>query len=252
MSWKEGKVLMPPDSWLVTFPQMLDPNPAVVANRDFRRALLYGTDREQIVEAIQSGLTPVADAMFHPTRPFYKDIEGGVVRYSYDPARAGQMLQGLGYQKGSDGMLRDPSGQRLEVELRAVETDINRKGIFTLSDSWQRLGVGAEAFVIPRARARDPEYRATFPAFEFTRQPTDPSDLKRYHGNQARLPSNNFTGSNYMRYMNAEWDGLLDRFFVTIPTAERMAVLREIVRYMSDNVLPLPIGRSWWGTGSAT
>ena len=34
-----------------------------------------------------------------------------------------------------------------------------------LPDLW-RLGVTAEPFIVPRARARDPEYRATFPGFD--------------------------------------------------------------------------------------
>ncbi|MPZ13676.1 MAG: hypothetical protein GEU73_04515 [Chloroflexi bacterium] len=238
-TWRDGQVLTPSSSWVVVFPQMLDPNPPIVANALFRRALIHGTDRQQLVDAIQHGETPIGDAIFSPTQREYDDVEGAIVRYAYEPARAAQMLQDLGYQKGADGMLRNAANQKLEVEIRAVETDINEKSMFSIADYWQRLGVTVDAFIIPRARARDPEYRATFPAFEHTRQPNETSDLKRYHSNQARLPENNFTGSNYSRYINAQWDTMLDRFYSTVPMSERAAVLRDIVHHMTENLLPM-------------
>jgi ABC-type transport system substrate-binding protein len=172
-------------------------------------------------------------------------ITSSVVRYPYDPQQAAQMLEVLGFRKGADGMLRDAAGGRLEIEPRTTDGDLLRqKVLLSVSDSWQRLGVAAEPFTVPRQRAQDQEYRSTFPAFEIVRQPNSQSSLVSLHSRAARVPANNFVGvggTNYARYMNAELDTLLDRFVVTIEATQRIGVLSQIIHHISDqlNVLGL-------------
>src|SRR5205085_2292114 len=80
--------------------QLLNPTPSVVANLEFRRALIYGLDRQQMVDTLQAGMTSVAHTFLSPNQPQYAAIEARVPRYAYDPARASQMLDGLGYRRG--------------------------------------------------------------------------------------------------------------------------------------------------------
>jgi ABC-type transport system substrate-binding protein len=77
---------------------------------------------------------------------------------------------------------------------------------------------------------------AVFPGFRMMRQPDDPEAIFRYHSNQTPLPDSRFVGRNYSRYVNSDFDALVDRFLSTIPHGERMQVLRQIVRHMSENV----------------
>ena len=55
------------------------------------------------------------------------------------------------------------------------------------------------------------------------------------------MPENRYTGSNRSRYINAELDGLIDRYLTTIPQEERILSLAAIVRHMTEqlNVMPL-------------
>jgi ABC-type transport system substrate-binding protein len=48
-------------------------------------------------------------------------------------------------------------------------------------------------------------------------------------------------GANYPRYINPEWDALVDRFYTTILKAERNQVLRQILHHMTDRVIVLGI-----------
>lgn len=41
----------------------------------------------------------------------------------------------------------------------------------------------------------------------------------------------------YMRYVNLEWDALLDRYYSTIPRPDRMQVLRQIVHHITDQLV---------------
>jgi len=243
--WRgEGRMDLSYENWIALYPQFVNTNPPVVADVRFRRALMHALNRQQIVDVLQPGLTTVADSYMTPNQPEYREIEGrNVVRYPYDPARATQMIESIGYTKGADGGYRDAAGQRLAVEVRTTAgDDLRDKMLFAIADDWQRAGVGVDPVIIPRQRAGDLEYRATFPAFELTRNPQDVRGLRSQHSRNAALPENSFrvTG-NRVRYMNAELDGLVDRFFMTIPKQERLETLGQILRHLSDELVIMGI-----------
>jgi peptide/nickel transport system substrate-binding protein len=236
--WPAGKVENTLRSWITIYPQMLTPNPAVVGDVRFRRALYQAIDRQQLVDSLQAGLVPVAHSYVPPSMAESKDLEGAVVRYDYDPARATQAIEALGYTKGSDGYFRDAAGQRLNVELRTTaDNDIHRATVLPIADGWQRIGVGVEPNIIPVQRQRDREYRANSPAFEMLQQGNDFPSLATHHSREIPLPENDFVGRSKSRYRNAEFDALIERYFVTIPRAERTQVLGQIVHHITDQVV---------------
>lgn len=236
--WRSGTMELAPANWVVIHPQFINANPPIVTNLQFRRALLHALDRQQMVDSLQFGLTEVAHSFLQPNQPQYREIEAQVMRYEYDPRRAEQMITELGYTRRPDGFFVDSTGQRLSVELRTTaQNDIQPAAQAIVADAWKRLGVDVETVMIPVQAQRDPAYRATFPAFELLNGPPNGEEgLAGLHGSRARLPENNFIGSNYPRYQNPEFDALLDRYFVTIPLQERIQVLGQIIRHISVNL----------------
>jgi peptide/nickel transport system substrate-binding protein len=239
--WRDGSLGIVLSSWIAAYPQMLNPNPPVVADARFRRALLHAVDRQQMVEALQAGQSLVAHSYLSPKEPEYRDIEGSIVRYDYEPRRASELIEGLGYARGTDGSFRDSTGQPLTVELRTTGgDDLQEKTMFSIADYWQRAGITVEPVVIPRQRAQDREYRANFPGFEEVRQPNDLTTgaLTRFIGPEAATAENNYRGNNRMRYRSAELDALVDRFYQTVPKNERAQILGGIMHHMTDQVIP--------------
>lgn len=235
--WRDGKVDIAFTSWIVTYPQFLNPSPAIVGDERFRRALMHGVDRGEMAETLQAGLVPVAHTFIHPNDPEYREVESRIARYEYDPRRSSQMIEDLGYVRGADGY-RDAAGGRLAVEIRtSPEQDIQVKTILVLADHWKRVGVSADPVVMAEQRVRDREYVQTFPAFMTYRQPNAPNALLlRLYSSQTPLPDNNFVGRNHPRYMNPAFDALIDRYYTTIPRAERTQVLGEIVNHTTDRL----------------
>jgi ABC-type transport system substrate-binding protein len=158
------------------------------------------------------------------------------VRHPYDRRRAGQLIEELGYVKAADGIYRSPGGQRLSVELRSTGDPGPDKAIFAVADAWSRLGVATDPFLVPPQRATDREYGATFPGFRMIRQPNEASDLVRFHSSAAPLPENRFVGNNFARYVNADFDVLLDRFLSTIPYEERLVALAPVVGHLAQQL----------------
>lgn len=237
--WPEGKADTRAGNWIALYPQFLNPTPAVIADVRFRRALLHAVDRQQLVDSLMDGKSWVAHSWAAPTDPGYKAFEQSIIRYEYQPATAARMIEGLEYRKGADGTFVDTANQPLKLEVRTTAgDDLRNKLLFAVADSWKAAGVPTETVVIPRQRSSDREYRATRPGFEISRQPNRlvESDLERLHSSEAALPENNFGKKNRARYMNPEYDALVDRYVVTIPEQARMEIARQIVRHVSEQL----------------
>ena len=234
--WRDGRVDLSPSNALSIYSQFLNPNPVVVTDLRFRRALLHAIDRQALVDSLLGGLSTVAHSFMFPGQEQYRDIEGRLTRYEYDSRRAGQIIEGLGYSRGADGFFRDPANQPLAVELRTYTVDINQKATLAVADSWQRVGVRVEPLVMSPQATQNNEYVFTYPAFLLQRYTSDVSGLKNLYSSRAPRPENNFRSGNVSRYVNAELDTLLDRFFLTIPAAERTQVLGGILHHIADNL----------------
>lgn len=239
--WRQGRMdVKMRANWIVINPQLLTPDPPVVGDPRFRRALMHALDRQEMAESLMHGLAPVSDSWVTPSEPEYPDVESSIVRYGFDPRQAAQILEGMSYAKGPDGILRDARGDKLAVEIRTTTTNENQpKSMLAAVGYWAKVGVVADPVVVPQQRSRDSEYRATFPGLELQQNPNDANSLGRLHSSETPLPENSFAGSNKNRYINPEFDQQIERFFATVPRAERMGVLRSIVHRMTDQVLQM-------------
>jgi len=235
--WRDGHVETPLDTVTALWPQFINPDPAVVADVRFRRALLHALDRQQIINTFLGGLIPVADSFTAPDDPDYAVISPQVVHYDYDPRRAAQLIEETGYTRGTDGMFRDATGKRLVVEVRTTAHPLREQLQPVIADYWQQVGVGMDPVIIPRQRAADREYRATTLGFDFR---FNPPDFTRYHSSQVPLPENNYRGNNSARYRSPELDALIDRYLVTIPRDERVQIAAQAMHHLSDQLVIVP------------
>jgi peptide/nickel transport system substrate-binding protein len=232
-----GQIAVKFVNWVAVWPQFVNPNPQVVADARFRQALLHAMDRQEMADVIQAGLVPVAHVIINPTDPVYAEIQGSIVRYDYDPRRAAQVIDSLGYAKAADGLYRDAAGERLEVELRTSATrDVSNKSVLAIGDFWQRAGVTTAVSITPAALARDAEYRVSFPGFELAQNPNTVMGLDGYGPDPTGALRK---GRN--SYRHPDFDGAIGRLFVTVSAPERIPILRQIVSHMTGNATVMGI-----------
>lgn len=221
------------------FPQFINPDQPLVLNLEFRRALLMAIDRQEMNETINYGFGQVAHSWLQPDRAEYKPIEQRIVRYDFDPRRATQMIEGLGYTRGADGMFRDSAGQRLRFELSTTDQLlIQPRSAFSVGDYWKRLGMDVETINVPNQLIPDREYRSQFPGFHLVLSGHNvrSATIRQYHSSNTPLPANRFQGGNRSRYQNPAFDALLDRYVATIPMNERLGLLGEILHHQTDQL----------------
>ncbi|MBM2812644.1 MAG: hypothetical protein HW416_3403 [Chloroflexi bacterium] len=222
------------------FPQFLNTDPPIVLNLQFRRALLHAADRQAMVDNLMFGQTDIAHSFVNPVEAVYRSVESSIVRYDYDQRRAGELVEGLGYTRGGDGMFRNPAGQtiQLRVDVQGGRGDPTEKSALALVDNWRQVGVDAEVFVIPTALQDNAEFRSTFPAFDLARRGNYRFSLYSVLGStEAPLPENRFRGGNRGRYMSAELDALIERHDGSISERDRNALLGQIVHHVTDQAV---------------
>jgi peptide/nickel transport system substrate-binding protein len=83
------------------------------SSREFRQALAYAIDREELVQITQRGHAIAGSpGLLPPDSPWFNpDIEW----YAYNTSKSLQLLEGLGYQLEDGRLVKD--GEQLEVEL---------------------------------------------------------------------------------------------------------------------------------------
>lgn len=237
--WTGGRLEPIGTNAINLWPQLLTPNPQIITDLQFRRALKHAIDMPEMTGILTAGLGNALESFVRPNDPEFNDVQSAIVRYPYDPRRSMEILTGLGYTRAADGIFRGPTGETISVEIRTLSADLNQKTTLSVVDYWRRVGVDASIFTIPPQRQGEAEFRANFPGFQILLGSISPIAL---HTSRAPLASNNFqvTG-NYPRYMNPEYDALADRYYATIPRAERMEVLRQVIRWQTDQLLAVPL-----------
>lgn len=241
--WKEGRMGLRTDGWTMMYPQLRAPSPPAIAEPRFREALTRAINRQEMVDSMVPG-SAVAHSIFGPALPEYAHVERSIARYDYDPRRAAQLIEQLGFARSADGFFQD-GGRRLSVEIRTTTNDTNQKATFATADYWQRVGVGTEPVVIPVQQLQNREYRATYTGYELINQPFGASGFENLlHSSAAPLPERNYQAPNSSRnrgqYMNPEYDALMDQYRMTIPMDERMRLLGQLLQHHTE--LQLVVG----------
>jgi len=238
--WKEGVVDAGLQNTTSLYPQFIDSQPQLLTDVRFRRVLLMGLDRQQMVDTFLAGLVPVAQSVISPDEPEYDGVQASIVRYPHDPRRAMETLDGMGLTKGPDGFYIDPSTNgRITVEVRTRAHDLREKIQQVIASEWAQIGIVGQPVVVPEQRINDRVYQATFPGFYF--RFGGPEQVADWRSNESPLPENNYVGRNPIRYRNPEYDALVQRLVSTIPRPERLQVLGQIVQHTTDQLLLLPL-----------
>ncbi len=228
---------------LPIYPQFMTPDPPIVANLQFRNALLMAIDRQEVTDTLNNGLGPVAHSWVPSDQPEGKAVAGRIVRYDHDPRAATSIIVALGYTKDADGIFRGADGAKLTVPIVTHrQNSFHEPATLAVARYWKELGLDMQVEVLPVERAADLPYRALFPGFFLISRglPVDRPD--GYFTRRAvPLPENNFRGGNVGRYGSAELDALTERYVTTIPFPERMAVLGDIVHMQTDQLTMLPL-----------
>jgi len=177
-----------------------NPNVPFFKETAVRQALMYGLDRQKLIDTVMHGQGLIAHS---PVMPHSWAYDPNVRQYVYDPALAIQLLEQAGWLDSDGDGIRDREG----VKLAFVLLGKDKAKLDAISAMWAELGVQAEAqavslpgltadFLVPRT------YDAALVDWELSGDP-DPYPL--WHATQAQ------TGQNYAGWENRAADEAIEQ-----------------------------------------
>lgn len=236
--WQDGRMEVSPfQSGRGIVSQFMDPDPAVQLDLRFRRALAYGYDKVGFNDVINVGmLPPPANSMLAIGSPEFPQIKDSIVEYPYDPRRAAQLLEEIGYRRVGE-YYQDAAGKELSISFLEARGGAEEQLVLAALNNWKQIGINGAADI--RSGSIDREARAARPGLTLNSGSFNLAEPRRlfqwFHGSQSPTSENRFQGNNRSRYVNPELDALIDRFFKTVPKQERIELMKQIIHHQSDN-----------------
>ncbi len=123
----------PISGYTVIYLNQQNPNTPFFQDAAVRRALMYGLDRQKLIDTVLAGQGLVAHS---PVMPYSWAYDSEVQKYPHDPALARQILEQAGWVDTDGDGVREREGVKLQfvllgkdkAKLDAIERDVGRPG----------------------------------------------------------------------------------------------------------------------------
>lgn len=201
-----------------------------------RQALQYATDQGSIIKTLFFGLHQAADSVFTPLTPGYDKATQAI--YSYNPAKAGQLLDQAGWTKGSNGM-RQKNGQPLSLKFINI-SGFGFDGISQLMQSqFKDVGIAVDISDQSFPAVGDAYNRGDQHLADFFYYDVDPYFLRAIFGSDQIAH-----GFNWEHYSNPSLDTLVDKANSTADASQRTALYKQAGQTVMEAAVIIPIYNS--------
>jgi peptide/nickel transport system substrate-binding protein len=199
-----------------------------------RKALLYATDRQAIIDTIFQGYSPVAYGPLNAsTVGFDPQIQN---TYPYDPEQAVALLEQAGWTDTNGDGIREKDGQPLVLRAYLMTWGYLPEAGQMLKAQLKSIGVDLQTEVLAYPAAVEAAGRGDHNLAPMTFASTDPSVLS-----STFLSSNADGGFNWSRVRDKELDQLLQEGVQILDPAQRAALYGQAQARIMDLALILPI-----------
>ncbi|HXX38098.1 MAG TPA: peptide ABC transporter substrate-binding protein [bacterium] len=214
-----------------------------------RQALALATDRQTIAQQLFGGEgEATANTLTIPTIYASKNT-----KMVYDLARANQLLDEAGYQRGPDG-IRQKGGVRLQVVFQTSVNSLRQKEQEIIKASWEKIGVATTLKSIDAGVffSSSPGNTDTYSHFYadiqmYTTQcdPFPNSYMGRfYSGNPAVdvcQKENDWSGLNFTRYVDKTYNALFDQVQAELDPKKSIALWIKLNDRLIDQAVTIPL-----------
>ncbi|KXZ23919.1 ABC transporter substrate-binding protein [Bacillus nakamurai] len=192
-------------------------------DKEVRQALIYGLDRQKIVDVRFKRYGEVANVPVSPVSWAYNDK--GVNPYTFNPEKAKELLDQAGWKTGKDGV-REKNGKKLEISYYTSKADDDFIPI--AKENYADIGISLKPEVMDFntevAKINDKHYDL---AAVSTSQILDPNDTVE---KLASGHPNNVTG-----YSNPKADRLIEKGAGTLDINKRKEIYRQLYQELGKN-----------------
>jgi peptide/nickel transport system substrate-binding protein len=197
-----------------------------------REAMEFAVDRDGVNQSVFQGLNkPAWSPLMRPTFAYDPATEQ---IYSFDPAKAKQLLDSAGWTVGADG-IRAKGGQRLEIAFPIISRPRDNAMAESVQASLRDVGIDLKVDPLERAAAREAiqqnRYDVSFMWFSYG----DPDVLRTlFH-------SANVGAFNRTKYQVPEVDKMLEEAAGSKDANHRLEVYKQIQERVLKDTAIVPL-----------
>ena len=219
-----------------------------------RQAIAHAIDRDTIAELIGRAGTINHNLLVAPSI-----YQSDATPYLYDLEKAERLLDEAGWVDSDDDGLRDKDG----IPLRLIyQTSVNplRQSIQEIVKAdLESIGFEVDITAIDSSIYFGPvegstntrrHFYADFEEFAFSNKVPDPAAyMAGWTCDEAAQMSNNWSGSNWSRYCNPEYDALYEQAQSELDPEKRRQLFIEMNALLTEDVAVIPLYRQNWHVG---
>ena len=235
----------PPTVNVSLVPNLTNP---LLSNVKVREAMSYAIDRAKVSTIGESGYEPPANQTGIVTPTFASSQDSSAVSAwgnGYDPAKATSLLESAGFHMGSDGIMVNSAGQKLQftvlnigdysdwvASVQVIQQELKSVGISITPDNLSNTDFDADF------------YYGKYQLAYYDQQTFGPSayyELNNWLNSANTAPVGKVAASNYERYSNPATDKLLDQYATTTDATTQQSILNQIQQVMTTDVPIIPV-----------
>ena len=216
-------------------------------DKKVRQAFALAIDRDTIATQLY-GATGQATANFLVAPP---ELVSPNTSYEYNLDKAAQLLDEAGWKDSNGDGIRDKNGIEMKVVFQTTVNPLRQKTQEIIKQSLQSLGIEVELKSIDASIffSSDPGNNDTVEHFYadmemFTTGNLNPDPtayMKTYTCNTIPQKKNNWSGDNYSRYCNPEFDNLWQKSTTELDPEQRRQMFIEMNDILVNNALVIPL-----------
>ena len=215
----------PLSGYTLIYLNLRNPNVPFFQEKAVRQALLYGLDRQALIDRALHGQGIVAHTPILPDTWAY-DPE--TPKYAYDPERAAQLLEQAGWSDHDGDGVRDRDGTKLAFILLGD----NQEMLDIITAAWARIGVKAvgQAVTLPGLTSDFLVPRTFDAAIVHWELSGDPDPYPLWHSTQIK------DGQNYAGWENRQADEAIEQARALSDRAVRREYYVQFQRLFAEEV----------------
>jgi peptide/nickel transport system substrate-binding protein len=215
--------------------------------KKIREAFALAVDRNIIAQQLYN-ITGKATPNFLVAPSEYNSPN---TKYEYNPKKAAKLLDESGWKDTNGNGIRDKDGIEFQIIFQTSVNPLRQKTQEIIKQSLQTIGIGVELKSIDPSIffSSDPANNDTVEHFDadlqmFTTGNTSPdpsSYLQNFTCAEIPQKANNWSGNNYGRYCNTEYDKLWRQSLQELDAKSRRQLFIKMNDMLVDNVIGIPL-----------
>ena len=235
----------PPTEAVSLIPNLTNP---ILANVKVREAMSYAIDRQKVSTIGESGYEPPANQADIITPTFNSWLDGSLISkydYTYNPAKAKQLLAQAGYKMGSGGVMTNSKGQKLAfsvinvgdysdwvASMQVIQQDLKAVGIQVTPDNLSNTDVQAALF--------SGKFQLGY-YDQLTYGPGPYYELRAWLDSANTAPIGKSAATNWERYSNKTTDNLIHSYAATTSVPDQHSIINSLQQVMLSQVPIIPV-----------